>query len=46
MNILVTKLLGFAEIFIFFTPAPVISVLEDIDIVQHHHRYDVMYLHV
>ena len=34
-NILVIKLLGFTEIFIFLTSAPVVSVLED--------RYEIMF---
>ena len=48
-NILVINLSGFAKKFIIFTPAdsvPIVSVLEDRHIMQHHHRYDVMCDHV
>ena len=41
-NILVIKLLGFAEILISLTPAPVVSFLEDRHIMQCHHKYDVI----
>ena len=34
MIIMVIKLSGFADLFIFFTPAPVVSVLEDRHIMQ------------
>ena len=36
------KLSEFAEIFIFFTLAPVVSVLEDCHIMQRYHKYDVI----
>ena len=44
-KILVTKLLVLADFFFhFLTPAPVVSVLEDIGIhiTQPHHKYDVI----
>ena len=43
---LVIKLVGFAEIYTFLTPASVVSALEDRHIMQHHHRCDVICDHV
>ena len=43
MNILVIKLLGFAEI---ITTAPVVSVLEDNHIMQRQKYYDIMCDHI
>ena len=45
-NILVIKLLGFAEIFILLTPAPVVSVLVGMHITERHHKYDIICDHV
>ena len=39
-NILVIKLSGFSVIFIFITPAPVVTVIKDRHVTQHHHKYD------
>ena len=41
-NILVIKLSGFAEIFDFLTPAPVVSVLKGRHIALYLHKYDVI----
>ena len=41
-NILVIELSGFAEIYVFLTPAPVVAVLEDRHIMECYHGSSVV----